>query len=453
MTVTVFTALQVRYKADSVEMDLTELARSEHPLMKVTGEVIYDKCQELAESRPITFTTPQSYLTIPTWDKALDRGTLAFQFQTVEQNGLLMYSTGVTAGNSDFFALEVVDGYLNLVLNQGSESIRIICRSQPVSDGKPHNVYFEYEGSRGYITVNGQKEVFASLSRLDRFDLDGSLSIGGVNKNVDSATLPRELWVGMLGNGYVGCLLEMVMDGNKIDLVTAAQIQGAAGVAQYCQVMEPHCLSQPCMHQGVCVEGWNRFTCDCRATGFIDSVCQTGEEPVCLSVCLCAACLSVCCLSVCYLSVSVLPVCVYYLSVCYLLPVCLCTTFVCVLPVCVWVLPICLCVLSVCLCVLPVCVCYPCVCCLSVSMLPVRLCATCPCAACPCATCPSVCYLSICLCLFARPVRNLSVLVLHVSVCCLSVCYLCISVRPVKNLCTPACLSLSNTQTVEKSGK
>lgn len=279
-----FTIPQVRYKADSVEMDLTELARSQHPLLKVTGEVIYDKCQELAESRPITFTTPQSYLTIPTWDKALDRGTLAFQFQTVEQNGLLMYSTGVSAGNSDFFALEVVDGYLNLVLNQGSESIRIICRSQPVSDGKPHNVYFEYENNRGYITLNGQKEVFASLSRLDRFDLDGSLSIGGVNKNVDPASLPRELWAGLLGNGYVGCLLEMVMDGNKIDLVTAAQIQGVAGVAQYCQVMEPHCLSQPCMHQGVCVEGWNRFTCDCRATGFIDSVCQTGEEPICLRV-------------------------------------------------------------------------------------------------------------------------------------------------------------------------
>ena len=386
MTVTVFTALQVRYKADSVEMDLTELARSEHPLMKVTGEVIYDKCQELAESRPITFTTPQSYLTIPTWDKALDRGTLAFQFQTVEQNGLLMYSTGVTAGNSDFFALEVVDGYLNLVLNQGSESIRIICRSQPVSDGKPHNVYFEYEGSRGYITVNGQKEVFASLSRLDRFDLDGSLSIGGVNKNVDSATLPRELWVGMLGNGYVGCLLEMVMDGNKIDLVTAAQIQGAAGVAQYCQVMEPHCLSQPCMHQGVCVEGWNRFTCDCRATGFIDSVCQTGEE----LGCLCAACLSVTCLSVCCLSVPVtcLSMCyqsVYYLSVCYLLPVY-------VLPLCATCLSVCatcLSVLPACLCVLPVCV------------LPVCLYATCP-SVC----CISVCYLSVC----------------YVSVCVVPVC-------------------------------
>ena len=386
MTVTVFTALQVRYKADSVEMDLTELARSEHPLMKVTGEVIYDKCQELAESRPITFTTPQSYLTIPTWDKALDRGTLAFQFQTVEQNGLLMYSTGVTAGNSDFFALEVVDGYLNLVLNQGSESIRIICRSQPVSDGKPHNVYFEYEGSRGYITVNGQKEVFASLSRLDRFDLDGSLSIGGVNKNVDSATLPRELWVGMLGNGYVGCLLEMVMDGNKIDLVTAAQIQGAAGVAQYCQVMEPHCLSQPCMHQGVCVEGWNRFTCDCRATGFIDSVCQTGEEPGCL----CAACLSVTCLSVCCLSVPVtcLSMCyqsVYYLSVCYLLPVY-------VLPLCATCLSVCatcLSVLPACLCVLPVCV-------LSICLY----------ATCPSVCCISVCYLSVC----------------YVSVCVVPVC-------------------------------
>lgn len=416
MTVTVFTALQVRYKADSVEMDLTELARSEHPLMKVTGEVIYDKCQELAESRPITFTTPQSYLTIPTWDKALDRGTLAFQFQTVEQNGLLMYSTGITAGNSDFFALEVVDGYLNLVLNQGSESIRIICRSQPVSDGKPHNVYFEYEGSRGYITVNGQKEVFASLSRLDRFDLDGSLSIGGVNKNVDSATLPRELWVGMLGNGYVGCLLEMVMDGNKIDLVTAAQIQGAAGVAQYCQVMEPHCLSQPCMHQGVCVEGWNRFTCDCRATGFIDSVCQTGEESgclcaacqsvTCLSVCLCAACLCAACLSllpVCLCATSLYTTCLCvtcYLSMYYL---CLCATCLSVCATCLSVCAACLCVLPVC--VLPVClyatcpsVCNLSVCYVSVCLLPVYLsvsiCQTGEEPVCPCATC--LCVLSVC---------------------------------------------------------
>jgi hypothetical protein len=80
--------------------------------------------------------------------------------------------------------------------------------------------------------------VFASVNALDRFDLEGSLSVGGINAKMDSAaalsssspisslpSLPREVWSGMLGDGYVGCLLDMVMDGNKIDLVTAAQIQ------------------------------------------------------------------------------------------------------------------------------------------------------------------------------------------------------------------------------------
>ncbi|KAK7504775.1 hypothetical protein BaRGS_00003803, partial [Batillaria attramentaria] len=267
---------KVRYRADSVQLDLTELARSEHPLMRVSGEVIYDKCQELTESRPITFTTSQSYLTIPTWDRSLNRGSLAFQFQTVEQNGVVMYSTGMSAGNSDFFALELLDGYLHLVLKQGLEPIRLKASNQPVSDGQPHNVYFEYQGHQGYITVDGQKQMFTSLSRLDRFDLDGSLCIGGINKNLEHETsLPKEIWAGMLGYGFVGCLEDMIVNGNKIDLMTAAQIQGVAGLAEYCQVMEPHCLSHPCMHQGVCVEGWNRFTCDCRATGFIDFVCQT----------------------------------------------------------------------------------------------------------------------------------------------------------------------------------
>ena len=262
-----------------MELDLTELARSQHPLLKVNGEVIYDKCQELSESRPITFTTPQSYLTVPTWDQAQDKGSIAFQFQTVEQNGLVLYTTGVSAGFSDFLALELVDGYVSLALNQGSGMVRVACRDQPVSDGQPHNVYLEYHNHRGYLTVDGQKVVFASPSRHDRFDLAGSMSVGGVSKSGDEPPSPDSstLLGGLLGKGYVGCLQDVVMNGDKVDLATAAQTQGVAGVAEYCQKMEPQCFSHPCMHQGVCIEGWNRFTCDCRATGFIDSVCQTGE--------------------------------------------------------------------------------------------------------------------------------------------------------------------------------
>ena len=49
-------------------LDLTEMARDRHSLLTITGHVIYDKCQQLSTSRPITFITPLSYITIPTWD-------------------------------------------------------------------------------------------------------------------------------------------------------------------------------------------------------------------------------------------------------------------------------------------------------------------------------------------------------------------------------------------------
>ncbi|GFO35586.1 neurexin [Plakobranchus ocellatus] len=52
-------------------------------------------------------------------------------------------------------------------------------------------------------------------------------------------------------------------------------VVSASNVVGYCKQMEPQCSSQPCIHQGKCVEGWNRFTCDCRATGYTGSVCQS----------------------------------------------------------------------------------------------------------------------------------------------------------------------------------
>ena len=248
-----------------------------HPLLSVHGNVIYDKCQELFQSRPITFTTPDSFLSISSWDRDTFSGSLAFQFQTVEATGLLVYTTGHAMGNADFMALEIVDGYLHLVLNQGFEPIRIVSRFKPVNDGMPHNVYFQFRNNCGQISVDGHRESFTSVSQHDRFNLSGTMAIGGSNKRVDSRnSLPRELWAGTLGKGYVGCINDLIVDGHRVDLVKTAQLQGVAGVAEYCQATQTHCHSQPCMHNGICHDGWNRFTCDCLHTSFIGSVCQTG---------------------------------------------------------------------------------------------------------------------------------------------------------------------------------
>ncbi|XP_050406301.1 neurexin-3 isoform X2 [Patella vulgata] len=267
---------KVRYQADNVQLDLTDLAKKSHGLISVVGEVLFNRCQELVESHPITFLTPTSYITLPTWDVSLKRASIAFQFQTTEPNGVILYNSGQLA-KSDFFAIELLDGHLYLVINLGSGTMKVKASKQPVNDGEPHEVYLDYQGPQGYITLDGQKEPYTSKEKGDLLQLDGYLFVGAINDHVDASTLPKEMWSGMLGHGYVGCFQDLVINGNKVDLVAAATLQLAEGIAEYCRRMEPQCLSYPCMHQGICVEGWNRFVCDCRATGFIDNVCQTAS--------------------------------------------------------------------------------------------------------------------------------------------------------------------------------
>ncbi|CAL1526179.1 unnamed protein product [Lymnaea stagnalis] len=265
---------KVRYQADSIRIDLTESARKEHGLLDVVGEVIFDKCQELVESHPVTFSTPDAYLTVPTWDRSSMKGSLAFQFRTIEPGGLMMYSNG-DRDSKDFFALELLDGHLYLILDMGSGIKKIQASRSTVSDGNPHDVYFEFADNKGFISVDGIKEQFSSPRISDRFDLHGHLYVGGIGPEINVTSLPRELWAVMLGLSYIGCLQDLVVNGNQVDLIAAAKLQNKSTVMGYCTKLEAQCSSHPCNHQGKCIEGWNRFTCDCRATGFVGTVCQT----------------------------------------------------------------------------------------------------------------------------------------------------------------------------------
>lgn len=47
-----------------------------------------------------------------------------------------------------------------------------------------------------------------------------------------------------------------------------------------CHVQASFCGSHPCMHGGKCIEGWNRFYCDCTSTDFIGATCSKGKNPL-----------------------------------------------------------------------------------------------------------------------------------------------------------------------------
>ena len=58
--------------------------------------------------------------------------------------------------------------------------------------------------------------------------------------------LPREMWSGMLGYGFVGCMRDLVMNGGSVDLAERARAMAAPDVGVYCNAQPAQCDSQPC---------------------------------------------------------------------------------------------------------------------------------------------------------------------------------------------------------------
>ena len=243
--------------------------------MEIIGDVAFGKCEEIVESTPVSFTTPESFIALRRWDLRRNRGTISFQFQTTELNGLLMYNGGLYGANKqDFFGLEILDGYFYLTLDLGTGAIKEKVSRTRVDDGSPHIVFFQYNGRKGYITVDNDRTEYVTKGDGNKLDLEDKLYIGGLDfERYNSYRLPKELWTGTLELGYVGCLQDVVINEQKIDL--RKQVQ--RDVLPECQVLESPCLSQPCMHQGTCRSGWNRFICDCSMTQYSGKICDESK--------------------------------------------------------------------------------------------------------------------------------------------------------------------------------
>lgn len=106
--------------------------------------------------------------------------------------------------------------------------------------------------------------------------MQGPLFIGGVEQGNSAGLLPREVWSAMLQYGFVGCMRELVVNGDVVDLASAAKLQNNEGIRSYCRKLPAQCDSSPC-YDGICKEGWNRFVCDCAATSYWGPTCFNGK--------------------------------------------------------------------------------------------------------------------------------------------------------------------------------
>lgn len=83
---------KVEFSADTLRLNLIDLARTGSKLIAVVGRVDYN-CPSGDPQDPVTFTTRDSHLVLPPWEVS-KQGVISFKFRTNEPNGLIILSTG-----------------------------------------------------------------------------------------------------------------------------------------------------------------------------------------------------------------------------------------------------------------------------------------------------------------------------------------------------------------------
>ncbi|XP_059574368.1 neurexin-2-beta isoform X3 [Alligator mississippiensis] len=281
----------VVYKNNDFKLELSRLAKEGDAKMKLHGELAF-RCQDVAALDPVTFEAPEAFLALPKWS-AKKTGSISFDFRTTEPHGLLLFSHGRLQPpregpgpgpgparpdrppKADYFAMELLDGYLYLLLDMGSGGIKLRASSKKVNDGEWCHVDFQRDGRKGSISVNSRSTPFLASGESEILDLDSELYLGGLPEGRPDLHPPPELWTAFLRLGYVGCVRDLFVDGRSRDVRRLAETQAAPGVSAFCsRETQKQCSSAPCRHGGACREGWNRFVCDCVGTGYLGPLCE-----------------------------------------------------------------------------------------------------------------------------------------------------------------------------------
>ncbi|XP_049784610.1 neurexin-1 isoform X4 [Schistocerca cancellata] len=272
---------KVEFTADTLKLNLIELGRRDSKLIAVVGHVDF-VCQEVEAADPVTFTTSDSNLVLPSLESSRS-SSISFKIRTNEPNGLILYSSGASAPHADYLAFELLSGHLYLHLDLGSGAARVKATTRRVDDGAWHEATLKRSGLEGRVTVDGTASDFTTPGESQQLDLEGPLYVGGLGPATAAVPVPvpAALWTGALRRGFVGCLRDLVLNGNAVDVAGYARHQDSGAIRPSCHAQEAQCSSQPCLHGGACSEGWNRFVCDCSATSFTGPTC--GKEATTLT--------------------------------------------------------------------------------------------------------------------------------------------------------------------------
>lgn len=178
---------------------------------------VYKECHDTKEScssefeagdeETTSFTTPQSFISFPTWSKATGgTRTLEFLMKTTIEDALLVFHPGLESG---FIAIGVMGGSLKGMIDLGNGVEVLENTHVQLDDDQWHRVKVQVSESSFEIHVDSQTSSLP-LDASQKLDLVGNLYLGGIQEKMkevfrDSGSLNRAEQE-MTAESFIGCL-------------------------------------------------------------------------------------------------------------------------------------------------------------------------------------------------------------------------------------------------------
>ncbi|XP_033127144.1 protocadherin Fat 4-like [Anneissia japonica] len=193
---------------------------------------------------------------------------ITIEFTTVQANALLFYNhDGTTTYLSNFLALEVINGQLQLSYSDGGDIIRIKTM-KVVSDGQWHTVQAKQDNQGCDLVLfdtdcppspdNAKMCRVSKTANLIRgLNLQGvPVSVGGV---MSVRNVTDRFWQVSTAD-YVGCIRDIYVNSQQLG---DSNVFRSAGTIDGCPRDLTTCSGQVCAGQSVCVDEWWTYRCEC----------------------------------------------------------------------------------------------------------------------------------------------------------------------------------------------
>ncbi|VBB29847.1 unnamed protein product, partial [Acanthocheilonema viteae] len=279
---------KIKYEADAHLINFITLADQGYgqSIIRSAGDLTFSCNKPAIHADVFSFNTGQHYITLPKWNSVAS-GSLSFQLRTQELDGLILYHGSLPTAKTghDYFAFELIDGHLFMIINLGSGHVRLQTTAEKITDGAVwHSVTLERLGRTGTVIVDNIKTDFSTPGVSANLIIEEPIYLGAVPWPVNESDIvdfdvPYPVWTANLRKGYIGCLKGIRMNGispNIASIFEEQQKDIKQGISRGCStdVNQDFCALSPCKNFGRCENGYNSFRCDCSVSALEGPLCD-----------------------------------------------------------------------------------------------------------------------------------------------------------------------------------